>query len=640
MKIPHLTIRATLLIIIGLLNALIAVLIGNGLYVSWNKYIQAQAIIRGSDVINALYEANKSLSIERGASLAILYADAESAQVLQEDILKNRQDADRALDAALPAFGQDGSSALLTALTQVNANRNALKELRSELDAMIRKPTDQRDRSVSARIFDVTTNLITNIQESILVYSRPFRDLEGIVAQQMRFKYFVWQLAEYSGEEYALIGKIIAEDAWPTQEQQENLMLLRGRIQYGWDIVQRYAQSDPFADKLLPLMEEAQTHYALTFGEIHDLFFTFQALPKDASFPLTTELWLGMAGQAVDSLLALQEEVLKETQLHVQALKENVKDEIMISLIMLVLAVSLSIYCWSVIVFRVTGPVNTMVEALFNASHNDGQDMPKNLKQQDEIGKLVRVLEVFQDNTRKIKQTNEELERFAYIAAHDLKSPLRAVDNLSQWLEEDLEPILQDTDKEHMNELRKRVRLMDKLLDDTLEYARIGAADSKASDMRTGAALIDEIRSLLTMPKNFVIKTDDSLARVLLPKMPLQQVLHNLISNAIKHHDRDDGIVEISLQDLGSNYLFSVRDDGPGIAPQYHQKIFEMFQTLAHDKSKGRGMGLAMVRKIVTTQGGDITVESAPGKGSTFKFTWPKVPVDQEGRDDHEQLYA
>jgi signal transduction histidine kinase len=106
----------------------------------------------------------------------------------------------------------------------------------------------------------------------------------------------------------------------------------------------------------------------------------------------------------------------------------------------------------------------------------------------------------------------------------------------------------------------------------------------------------------------------------------LEMVLRNLIGNAVKHHHREDGRIVIRTRDLGDWLEFLVEDDGPGIHPMYHKRIFELFQTLhPRDQVEGSGMGLAIVKKLVESQGGIIELDSAEGKGARFRFTWPKL---------------
>jgi hypothetical protein len=228
--------------------------------------------------------------------------------------------------------------------------------------------------------------------------------------------------------------------------------------------------------------------------------------------------------------------------------------------------------------------------------------------------------------TRALERSNLELDAFALAASHDLKAPLRVIHNASRWIEEDLAGKLTAEMSENMNLLRSRVQRMDRLLDDLLEYSRIGReTDKSLGETISGTVLMENILGLISPPAGFIVDATNGLAGIEVFRMPLQQILINLISNAIKHHDKKAGRIEVSVEDLGAMFRFSVKDDGPGIAAEYHEKIFKMFQTLKpRDQVEGSGMGLAMVRKHVDMAGGEIKLESAVGKGSTFSFTWPK----------------
>ena len=129
---------------------------------------------------------------------------------------------------------------------------------------------------------------------------------------------------------------------------------------------------------------------------------------------------------------------------------------------------------------------------------------------------------------------------------------------------------------------------------------------------------------LVTPPQGFTVNFPIVLPTVVTQKIPLATVLRNLISNAIKHHHRLEGQVQVAVQDLGDWLEFQVSDDGPGIASEFHDRIFQLFQTLKpRDQVEGSGMGLAIVKKLVEARGGMITLESRVGQGATFRFTWP-----------------
>lgn len=226
---------------------------------------------------------------------------------------------------------------------------------------------------------------------------------------------------------------------------------------------------------------------------------------------------------------------------------------------------------------------------------------------------------------QQLKESNTMLESFAYAASHDLKAPLRVIDNVSKWLEEDLEPHLTPETRENMQLLRGRVKRMEKLLDDLLEYSRIGRVqDARFSERIAGDVLMKDILELLNPPTTFLISVDSYFSKIILPRMPLQQIFMNLISNAIKHHDKTNGQIDICVKEDEQYYTFSVKDDGPGIPVEFQEKIFNLFQTLKpRDQVEGSGMGLAMVKKNISTYGGTLHLESVVGNGSTFSFTWP-----------------
>ncbi|MEO8577092.1 MAG: PAS domain S-box protein [Gemmatimonadales bacterium] len=226
-----------------------------------------------------------------------------------------------------------------------------------------------------------------------------------------------------------------------------------------------------------------------------------------------------------------------------------------------------------------------------------------------------------------LARSNQELDQFAYVASHDLKAPLRGIANLSQWIEEDLGERLGGENKSQMEMLRGRVHRMESLIDGILQYSRAGRVKAKPESIDTGE-LVKEVVDLMSPPPGTRVQVEPGMPTVLAEKVPLQQVFMNLIGNAIKHTGKENPLIEVSWSDAELFYEFSVRDNGQGIAPQYHDRIFGIFQTLeARDTVEGTGIGLSVVQKIVETKGGRVWVESSVGKGASFKFRWPKVEI-------------
>ena len=237
---------------------------------------------------------------------------------------------------------------------------------------------------------------------------------------------------------------------------------------------------------------------------------------------------------------------------------------------------------------------------------------------------LAQINLILLQTTRELEKRNKELDQFAYVTSHDLKAPLRAIANLSEWIEEDLQEALTPDTQKQMNLLRGRVYRMEDLINGLLQYSRIGRIKTQPETVVV-AQLLEEVIDSVSPPEEFTIEIVGEMPTLFTERIPLQQVFSNLISNAVKHHNRLDGKVTISVREQDKFYEFAVADDGKGIAEQYHQRIFVIFQTLeARDKRENTGIGLAIVKRIVEEVGGTITLESQVGKGTTFRFTWVK----------------
>jgi PAS domain S-box-containing protein len=223
-----------------------------------------------------------------------------------------------------------------------------------------------------------------------------------------------------------------------------------------------------------------------------------------------------------------------------------------------------------------------------------------------------------------LKRSNEDLDQFAYVTSHDLKAPLRGIANLSQWVEEDLADKISAEGREQMHLLRGRVHRLEALINGILSYSRAGRLRDKAEQINLGK-LFREVIELLAPPVNVVIAIPPDLPVIETERVPLQQVFMNLISNAVKHADRINPLISITCVDTTEGYTFTVKDNGGGIAPEFHKRIWVIFQTLeARDKVEATGIGLSIVKKIVESRGGCVGIDSSLGAGASFHFLWPK----------------
>lgn len=243
----------------------------------------------------------------------------------------------------------------------------------------------------------------------------------------------------------------------------------------------------------------------------------------------------------------------------------------------------------------------------------------------DEIGTMAGALEIFKDNAKELQRSNIELEQFAYAASHDLKSPLRAIESLARWTIEDAGDELPSDAKDNLEKLLVRARRLSQLQSDLLEYSKVGKPDDSVEEVDF-VRLVEDLAGILDPNQYFDISVARAPIGVVTQIVPLRQILLNLITNAIKHHDLENGAIEIAVDMAGDRLRISIEDDGPGIATEYHERIFGLFEKLeSNDTVEGSGLGLSMVKKMIERSDGTITVASDPSKqrGTTFIFDWP-----------------
>ncbi len=224
-----------------------------------------------------------------------------------------------------------------------------------------------------------------------------------------------------------------------------------------------------------------------------------------------------------------------------------------------------------------------------------------------------------------LARSNEALSNFAYMASHDLKAPLNNVAFLAECIQEDMEGEPNPEVADHFLLLAKQISRMKTLTSDLLEYAQVGSnhGDFKVLDVTTFVTnIFDTVKPVSGFHLNISVNTKSEFTTL---NVPLELVLRNLISNAIKHHDKETGVIEVSLTENDTDYTISVVDDGPGIPPELHEKAFEMFQKVhTRREVSGSGMGLSLIKRTVEQYGGMVSVQMVQPCGSQFSFGWPK----------------
>jgi PAS domain S-box-containing protein len=232
----------------------------------------------------------------------------------------------------------------------------------------------------------------------------------------------------------------------------------------------------------------------------------------------------------------------------------------------------------------------------------------------DRQAQLIRELEII----------NRELDDFAHIISHDLKAPLRAIKSLSEWVLQDHADAIGESGKEKIQLLNDRIDHLRNLIDGILEYSRAGKLSNEVAKADLNDLATKVINSL-SFPKNIRITIDNQLPIVACDMVRIGQVFQNLVDNAVKYMDKQEGEIRIRCAGDDKQWTFSVADNGPGIDRKHYYRIFQLFKSLhGEGEKKGMGVGLAIVKKIVEMHGGRVWVESEVGRGSTFFFTLPR----------------
>jgi signal transduction histidine kinase len=254
--------------------------------------------------------------------------------------------------------------------------------------------------------------------------------------------------------------------------------------------------------------------------------------------------------------------------------------------------------------------------------------------QNDLLEEQNRELQLLTEQLRargaELERSNRDLDEFAHVISHDLKAPLRSVASYASWLQEDLEPVLTDESREHLQRLGDRSERMKAMIDGVLEYARAGRERARPVPVDV-EDLLRSVLALLGPPSTARVEIGTPMPTLETARSPLQQVFLNLLSNALRFAPPGNERIRVECREVEDGYEFTVSDNGPGIPPASRDRIWTLFHTLAADgAAPGTGIGLAVVRRLVEAQGGRITVESEAGSGATFRFLWPAVQPEAE----------
>jgi PAS domain S-box-containing protein len=243
-----------------------------------------------------------------------------------------------------------------------------------------------------------------------------------------------------------------------------------------------------------------------------------------------------------------------------------------------------------------------------------------------DVTERTRAAAELEQRAADLARSNRDLEQFAYVSSHDLSEPLRMVGSFTQLIERRYGHLFDEEGREYLGYVIDGAQRMKRLIDDLLLYSRVGRAGERPTPGTLAQALDDGLLNLAhaRSESNAVIEREGALGDIFCDRVAMAQVFQNLVGNALKFRGDQAPVIRVGVQRENDEWIVSIADNGIGIAPEYFEKIFVIFQRLhTRERYEGTGIGLAICKKIVERHGGRIWVESAPGEGACFKFTLP-----------------
>lgn len=652
------SIRATLLVVLGMLNLLIVGMLGYGMIDSYKDYRTAQRYIESADILSPLLRAQKHLSEERIWSIASIYVPGTQKQKYKDYLRESRLVVDADIEAVFERIRGNRIKNITLSLGKVEADYKKLEEMRRHVDLYLAKenkkvsssPKSATSAATSNDIVVGTTSLVTSIQQLRSDFSRQLPVIGTLASNQMQLSAIVGTVTEYASREYTVLAKIIAENEYPDYALQEQLALWRGRIGYGWDMMQYVAAGSVWTSRALPIIEAAENQYFETFDDIKLIF---AKIPPNAAKPdygVSVGNWIESSTKTISAIYDMNEMVMDLDAQFRKSVQKDAQFSIAISAIMFLLAISLSVYLWQMFVLRVIAPLNNMVDSLYRTAHGQTTTIPFFQHSPQEIVKLSKVLKAMQSYSARLQterdnanEANKAKTEFLANVSHELRTPMNVVLGMID--------ILMRSDynaarkRELMYSLDESAKSLLALINDLIDFSEFEGKGIKLrlENFYLKDILFDINESLIPKARSKGLSIDLSLKG--LPEdcaymgdpARIRQIITNIYANAIKFTSK--GFVRMEASRIKTDadtdeIMISIIDSGIGIEQEKVPHVFDKFMqahSATNRKYGGVGLGLSISKALTEMMGGSIAVESIITQGTTFTIRLPlkRAEVDE-----------
>ena len=666
------TVRNSLLTIGGLGTGLLLWLILTFWVNAYNQRVDAGHLMRSNAIADALLSSAYDLAMERGLAYAALLSPDQANNAFRTEIAQVRRDSDERFSFALDTLRARAYELTSTATIDNAAVRFAtFRSLRTSVDQQLRKRRSNRNPRITDAWLTDSTEMIEAIHR--LVHASRYRATSSVrqIEALEDLKFAVSVMGEFAAREQALIAGKVAAAEWISDSELKTLSGYRGQLQQAWGRVEAYALESVALPEIVAKVEQIRQGFFDAFERLQAPI--VNAGVQGQSYPLTTQQWFVQSNAALNPIRHLGEvtgaiasKLAKDQEAH--GTRKLISDTII-----LILVVVLAMVASWIIVGWIVRPLERITKAMTALASGEDDVAVTATNQRGEIGEMARAVQVFKEKSEArnleisranaaLKRLNEDLEsrveqRTAELASardeavrsnqaksqflanmsHELRTPMNAIIGFTRLVMRRGKKELPQQQYGNLEKILLSANHLLALINDVLDLSKIEAGHMEIRQGTFDLGLLLDLCLRTVEPtignKAVALRKGeiDELPAIISDQDKLKQILINLLSNAVKFTSEGDVVIDAKRQ--GNAVSISVRDSGIGIPEEAQSLIFEEFRQVDSSSTRqygGTGLGLSITRHLVHLIGGDITVKSLPGQGSTFTVT---IPLRLDSKD-------
>ena len=613
---------------------------------AYQREKQAHGVLSGVDAARNIMATKIEFRRELTIANLLLEAPQAATPAATASLAGAHVRADALLNSVMREVAARPTADAQVGLVNLRNSYSKYRALFVQVIAAVEMPRENRPVNLLADWKDLTTLLSRDLANESEILGQQIAGADPFVDQMMKINDHAWNMRSNAGGERGSMQTVVIENRVPDRALQQSLAETKGKIDARWADIEAEAQRSTMPQPLKAAIAKARKAYFTDYRALRDSILTRAVSGERLSIDGKT--WIATSQPAIDSLLAIPATALDLTAAHAKEQAAAAGRSFFIAIALMLLSIGLASFTALLVMWRVIGPLKGITRTLTSIVAGDLAAPIPYEQRADEIGQFARALQMFRDSAlererlktallenRSAKELAEKSNRtkseFLANMSHELRTPLNAIIGLSEMVStEVLGPGLPRY-REYATDIHGAGKHLLSLINDVLDLSK---AESGKLDLHVEpvdlASLIQECASLMrgrATEQNLRITLDvGALPSLLIDRLRTKQILLNLLSNAVKFTPYG-GVVSVEAgRDATGRVVVCVRDTGIGIAPEMIAFAFEPFRQIDSKlarESEGTGLGLPLVKKLIELHEGEVTIESALGKGTSVFVTFP-----------------